>query len=372
MKKILIIAGTRPEAIKLIPVYKEFRKVRAWSTLLISTGQHEQMLQSVFGFFKVTPDLNLQIMTKNQKLEQLTATLLEKCASLFDQLQPDLIVVQGDTTTAMAAALAGYYKKIKIAHIEAGLRSFDIHAPFPEEANRRLISVLADFNFAPTHLAARTIRNERVQGKTFVVGNTVIDSLFIAQNRIRGRSPVLRKQFSLQLNGFKKMILITGHRRENFGEGLKQICEAIRILAERHQDISFIYPVHLNPNVIEPVQKALQKNKNVFLIDPVPYDQMVFLMMESYLILTDSGGIQEEAPSLGKPVIIMRSKTERPEGIKAGCSILAGTSKTKIIQIVTTVIENKTVYAKMTKSVNPYGRGDSAQKISRILKKYLL
>lgn len=371
MKKILIIVGTRPEAIKLIPVYKEFKKVKAWKTLLISTGQHKQMLQSVFNFFEVTPDLGLQIMTKNQTLEQLTGTLLVRCAALYDQLQPDLIVVQGDTTTAMAAALAAYYKKIRIAHVEAGLRSFDIQAPFPEEANRRMISLLADFNFAPTRLAAVAIRSERVQGKTYIVGNTVIDSLLIARKRIRGQSLLLRKQYSSQLNGFKKMILITGHRRENFGEGFKQICEAIRILAIRYQDVSFIYPVHLNPNVREPVRKTLSQSKNVFLIDPVPYDQMVFLMMESYLILTDSGGIQEEAPSLGKPVIIMRSKTERPEGIKAGCSILAGTSKTKIIRLVTEVIENKTVYLRMTKSVNPYGSGNSSFQISRILKKHL-
>jgi UDP-N-acetylglucosamine 2-epimerase (non-hydrolysing) len=372
MKKILIIAGTRPEAIKLVPVYKEFRKVKNWNTLLISTGQHKQMLLSVFSFFEVTPDLNLQVMTKNQTLDQLTATLLIKCASLYDQLQPDLIIVQGDTTTAMAAALAAYYKKIKIAHIEAGLRSFDIQSPFPEEANRRMISLLADFNFAPTNLSAKAIRKEGVHGKTFVVGNTVIDSLLIARKRIRGQSRSLRKRYALQLNGFKKMILITGHRRENFGDGLIQICDAIRILAKRYQEISFVYPVHLNPNVTLPVHKSLGQSKNVFLIDPVPYDEMVFLMMESYLILTDSGGMQEEAPSLGKPVIIMRSKTERPEGIKAGCSILAGTSKTKIVQLVSKFIENKAVYSRMTKSVNPYGHGDSSLKISRILKKHLL
>jgi UDP-N-acetylglucosamine 2-epimerase (non-hydrolysing) len=372
MKKILIIAGTRPEAIKLIPVYKQFKKVRNWHTLLISTGQHKQMLQSVFGFFEITPDVNLEIMTKNQTLEKLTATLLVKCATLYEQHQPDLVVVQGDTTTAMAAALAAYYKKIKIAHIEAGLRSFDIGAPFPEEVNRRVISLLGDYNFAPTLQSAQSIQNESVQGKTFVVGNTVIDSLLIAKKKIKGQSGILKKHFALQLNGFKKMILITGHRRENFGEGFIQICAAINMLARRYPDVSFIYPVHLNPNVREPVHKALHKNKNVFLIEPVPYDQMVFLMMESYLILTDSGGIQEEAPTLGKPVIIMRSKTERPEGVKAGCSILAGTSTNKIVQSVIKLLESKAVYSKMTKSVNPYGSGNSALQISSILKKYVL
>jgi UDP-N-acetylglucosamine 2-epimerase (non-hydrolysing) len=370
MKRIIVIVGTRPEAIKLIPVYKELRKEKKWQTYFVSTGQHKQMLQEVFDFFEIKPDLDLQIMTENQTLQQLTSSLLLSCSSLYDELQPQLVIVQGDTTTAMAASFAAYYKKIKIAHVEAGLRSFDIQAPFPEEVNRRVISLISDFNFAPTSLAKKVLIKEKVQGKIFAVGNTGIDSLLHTRKKVKKEFSVLKKKYAQQLDGFKKMVLVTGHRRESFGRGFKEICEAIRSLATRYPKVSFVYPVHLNPNVRKTVFSILSDTKNIFLIEPVPYDHMVFLMMESYLILTDSGGIQEEAPSLGKPVVVMREKTERPEGIKAGCCVLAGTSKNKIVTIVAKLLDNKVAYSKMAKVASPYGRGDSSIQIVGVLKKY--
>jgi UDP-N-acetylglucosamine 2-epimerase (non-hydrolysing) len=370
-KKIVIIVGTRPEAIKLIPVFKELRKVKQWEVVLVSTGQHKEMLDQIFVFFDVSPHHDFSVMVKNQGLDRLTSSLLAKCSDFFDEVHPDLVIVQGDTTTSMAATLAAYYKKIQVAHVEAGLRSYNIQAPFPEEVNRRIISLIADFHFAPTTLAMNVLRYEKAPGRLLNVGNTVIDSLLQAKKLVRQRKAEFAAHYEKLLKGYDRMILITGHRRENFGKGFEDICQAIRDLAVRYPKTSFVYPVHLNPNVRGPVFTLLDSLPNVFLIDPVPYDHMVFLMMQCYLILTDSGGIQEEGPTLGKPVIVMRETTERPEGIKAGCNVLAGTSRIKIVRLTKSLLEDKKVYARMSRAKNPYGEGDSSVRIRKALQKYL-
>ena len=371
MQKILIITGTRPEAIKLLPVYLEFKKNKKWDVQLISTGQHKEMLWSIFDFFQVRPDYDMEIMTDNQTLETLSSQILQKCADLFRQQKPNLVIVQGDTTTAMMAALSAFYQRIPVAHIEAGLRSHNMYAPFPEEINRRAISLMTTLHFAPTRTAEIAIKKESVSGKIHNVGNTVIDSLLFTRAKVKKNIKHFEQYYSTMLSGHKRMILITGHRRENFGAGFINICDAIQGLAKLHPAIAWIYPVHLNPNVREIVFERLKNLKNVFLIDPVPYDHMVFLMMSSYFILTDSGGIQEEAPALGKPVIVMRTTTERPEGIKAGCSILAGNSKAKIIQITNELLRNKERYQRMSTAKNPYGKGNSAKQIATAVKNFL-
>lgn len=370
MRNVIIVLGTRPEAIKLLPVYVALKKSGV-NTLLVSTGQHKQMLLPIFDFFQVQPDHDMEVMTENQSLESLTAQVLQKCSLLFKAEQPRLVVVQGDTTTAMAAALSAFYQHIPIAHVEAGLRSYDHYAPFPEEVNRRVISLAAALHFTPTASASRAVRQEHVPGKVHQVGNTVIDSLLFARAKVKKYSDRFAKQYAPMFENFKRTILITGHRRENFGEGFINICEAIRTLANAFPAVSWVYPVHLNPNVLDVVRQRLGGLPNVFLIDPVPYDHMVFLMSRSYFVLTDSGGIQEEAPALGKPVIVMRRVTERPEGVKAGCCVLAGNSKAKIVSTTKTLLNDKAKYAKMAKAKSPYGKGDSARQIAQIVKKFL-
>lgn len=366
MKKILVIVGTRPEAIKLLPLYLELKTNRGCKTLLVSTGQHREMLSVIFNFFKVVPDFDMNVMTRSQSLEKMTLQLIEKCVDYFKNANPDLIIVQGDTTSSMTGAVAAFYRRIPVAHVEAGLRSYDKFSPFPEEFNRRVISLIADFHFAPTKIAASAIKRELVRGKILVVGNTVIDSLIFAQKEVIKRKKELEKKFQF-ISGFEKMILITGHRRESFGQGFLNICESITKLAQRYRNIVFLYPVHLNPNVKGPVFEKLDNISNVHLIEPVSYDEMVYLMMRSFLIMTDSGGIQEEAPSLGKPVVILREVSERPEGIKSGCSVLAGTSAKKIIRVTKGIIDSEKIYMKMARAVNPYGSGDSAKKIAGFL-----
>ncbi|HRJ29545.1 MAG TPA: UDP-N-acetylglucosamine 2-epimerase (non-hydrolyzing) [Cyclobacteriaceae bacterium] len=368
MKKALVIVGTRPEAIKLIPVFKELKRSKHWLTLLISTGQHHEMLKSIFDFFEVQPDIDLAVMTKNQSLAGLTGLLLSACTTVIENHSPDLIIVQGDTTTAMVGALAGFYKRVPIAHIEAGLRSYDKTAPFPEEVNRRVISAMADFHFAPTKTAAEALKYERVQGKIKVVGNTVIDSLIFATKKVSKQLKKFDRKYTNVVDQYERMILITGHRRESFGDGFKNICKAIQVLASTYPKISFVYPVHLNPNVKDVVFNMLDGLPNVYLINPVAYDDMVYLMTKSYLILTDSGGVQEEAPSLGKPVLIMREKTERPEGVEAGCSLLVGASQKRIVKAVKNLVDNTRKYKSMARAVNPYGRGDSAARIVSCLR----
>lgn len=370
MKRIVIIIGTRPEAIKLIPVYREFQKTGKHEVLLISTGQHHEMLDDTFKFFRVEPHYKLEIMKQNQTLDSLSSALLSTCSELFRSLTPDLVMVQGDTTSSMSAALAAFYQQIPVAHIEAGLRSFDSLAPYPEEVNRRVISLIAQYHFAPTKQAASWIRREKVPGKIYTVGNTVIDSLLHVKRDVVLRRKYFDALYQDALDAYSQMVLITCHRRESFGEGFTAICQAIRELSVRYTDTSFIYPVHLNPNVKIPARDALADLPNVFLIDPVPYDHMVYLMIKSKLILTDSGGIQEEGPALGKPVLVMREKTERPEGIRAGCSVLAGTSKEKIVRHAKKIMDNPVVYRKMARASNPYGKGDSSKKICNALRTF--
>ncbi len=372
MKKILVIVGTRPEAVKLLPVFTALKKRKNIVPMLISTGQHRQMLKPIFDFFEMQPDLDMKIMTRNQTLPKLTAQLILKCSVFFEQEKPDLIIVQGDTTTAMTASLAAFYQRIPVAHIEAGLRSHNIFSPFPEEVNRKIISTMAQLHFAPTQSSAAALKTENVSGKIFMVGNTVIDSLLFTQKKIKSQQKKFLEIYKGLLKPFAKMILITGHRRESFGAGFLSICEAIRTLSIQYPDVSFIYPLHLNPNVREPVLKHLSDLSNVFLIDPVPYDHMVFLMSQCSFILTDSGGVQEEAPSMNKPVIVMRDTTERPEGVKAGCSVLVGTSKQKIVRTAKILLEDTQVYNKMSRIKNPYGKGDSAKKIVNCISTYLL
>lgn len=370
MRKVVIVLGTRPEAIKLLPVYLALRKARV-NTMLVSTGQHKQMLLPIFDFFRVKPDHDMRVMTENQSLDTLTAQLLQKCSQLFKDEAPGLVIVQGDTTTAMAAALSAFYLRIPVAHVEAGLRSYDHYAPFPEEVNRRSIGLVAALHFTPTSSATKAVRLEHLPGRIHQVGNTVIDSLQFALKTIKKYSAALETQYAPVLGNFERTVLITGHRRENFGSGFINICDAIRALAHAFPSVSWVYPVHMNPNVHDVVKQRLDGLPNVFLIAPVPYDHMVFLMSRSYLILTDSGGIQEEAPALGKPVIVMRNVTERPEGVKAGCCILAGNSRTKIVATARMLLNDKVRYSRMAKAKSPYGKGDSAQRIARVVKAFL-
>ncbi len=330
------------------------------------------MLNSMYSFFAIIPDVEFDVMQFNQSLATLTNAILTKMTDLLARDNPDLIIVQGDTTTAMASALSAFYLKIPVGHVEAGLRSFDNFAPFPEEVNRKIISSLAKFHFAPTKRSYSVLKAEKVMGHIQFTGNTVIDSLVYSRQLVtkykrNGRFKDLQKI----VEPFDGVVLITGHRRENFGPGLESICESINILAKRFPTHAFIYPVHLNPNVREVVNNRLSSIQNVFLLDPVGYPEMIFLLDSCKIILTDSGGIQEEAPSFRKPVLIMRSITERMEGVEAGCSLLVGTSKRKIVKFVTMLLTDSEVYKRMSISVNPYGDGKSADRIKKILLRYL-
>lgn len=371
MKNIAIILGTRPEAIKLIPVYKQLKKVKSFNIVLVSTGQHKEMLDQIFNFFEVTPDYEFELMQKNQGLTELSARIMMKLGDFFKKTAIDAIIVQGDTTTTMISSLTAFYHKIKVLHVEAGLRTYDKYSPFPEEANRQITSVIADVHFTPTHNASNLLLNEIGDRQVKMVGNTVIDSLLFAERKVESQANFYFHVYKEMLLLYDKMILITGHRRENFGQGFKNICEAIKSLAKIYPNTSFIYPVHLNPNVKNMVYYELGGISNVFLIDPVPYDHIVFLMKQSYIVLTDSGGIQEEAPSFNKPLVVLRDNTERPEGIQAGCSILAGTDSNKIINIVTRLIEDESFYNKMSHIKNPYGDGKASEYIRFALVKYL-
>ncbi len=366
MKKIAIVIGTRPEAIKLIPVYLELKKNPLCETILISTGQHKEMLQQIFSFFEVTPNHELGLMTANQGLAQITSLLLQRLDELFKVVLPDWVVVQGDTTTAMTAALTSFYHKIKVAHVEAGLRSYDNLAPYPEEVNRKIISQIADLHLAPTETAKQNLLNEK-HPHVHVVGNTVIDALLMGKACVESLQDVFNAQFASIVSANKPLVLITAHRRESFGDGLKNICEAIRELAASHSECEFVFPVHLNPNISEPVNELLSGLSNIHLLKPLPYGEMIFLMSKARLILTDSGGIQEEAPALHVPFIVLRDVTERPEGIAAGCGILAGTEKNKIVSAFNSIYDHPANYDRMARSVNPYGDGTSSRQIVSLL-----
>ena len=367
MKKLLFIFGTRPEAIKMIPIYKKFKNSTLFDVKLCITAQHREMLDEVLNIFDVKADYDLNIMKKNQSLTKLSSRLLESLDKVLKN-RFDLVFVHGDTTTSFFGALASYYHKIDVAHIEAGLRTNNIYSPYPEELNRQLTSKIAKYHFAPTIEAKNNLLKENINKNIFVVGNSVVDALFLALKKIKNNLK-LEKQI-LEKIGYKfsnkKIVLITGHRRENFGKGFFKICKSIKKLAKKYPNIDFVYPVHLNPNVQKPVFEILSNLKNVYLLKPLDYLSFVYLMDKSYLILTDSGGIQEEAPSLGKPVLVMRENTERPEALEAGTIKLVGT--TKIEKEISNLLDNKKEYKKMAKAINPYGDGKTSKYIFNIIK----
>lgn len=377
MTKILIIFGTRPEAIKIAPLVKEFQKSSKFNTKVCVTAQHRQMLDQVLEIFDIRPDYDLNIMKENQDLYDVTSNILLEIKKVFDDFKPDYVFVHGDTTTTFASSLAAFYKQIKICHIEAGLRTFNIYNPFPEEANRVLTSKLAKFHFAPTNTAMQNLLNENIDKNSILVtGNTVIDALFWVLKKIKNDEN-LDKNIYEKLQNFidnkfdikkDKFILVTAHRRENFGDGIKNICKALEILAKNNPNISFIYPVHLNPNIKNPVYEALCNISNIYLIKPLDYLEFSYLMDLSYLVLTDSGGIQEEAPSLGKPVLVLRDTTERPEAVEAGTVKLVGTCIEKIVNDAQLLIDNKKEYKKMSKASNPYGDAKACARIVKFLK----
>jgi UDP-N-acetylglucosamine 2-epimerase (non-hydrolysing) len=371
-KRILSIFGTRPEAIKMAPVIKALEShPKEFESLVCVTAQHREMLDQVLNLFRIKPDFDLNLMQENQKLSKLTSDILISLDQLLDKVKPDWVLVQGDTTTTMAASLAAFYHRTHIAHIEAGLRTYNKYAPFPEEINRHMTSVIADLNFAPTEEAKQNLLKEGVgEEKIFVTGNTVIDALLMIVER-QSQPGVQEKwnryfsdKFGISFDNGRRQILVTGHRRESFGEGFENICNALREIVLSYEDVEIIYPVHLNPNVQEPVRRILNNTKRIHLIQPLDYEPFVYLMSKSYLILTDSGGIQEEAPSLGKPVLVMRETTERPEAVKAGTARLVGTDQNKIRSETNLLLSNKETYLAMSMAWNPYGDGKAAARIT--------
>ena len=384
MKKILLVFGTRPEAIKMAPLVLEFRKYKEkFETVVCVTGQHREMLDQVLRLFEITPDYDLNIMQANQDLYDVTNRILTGLKVVLKQVKPDLVFVHGDTTTSTSAALAAFYQQIPVAHVEAGLRTGNIYSPWPEEMNRQLTGRLATYHFAPTSLAKQNLLKENIREKNIeVTGNTVIDALHWVVNLIAENNDLsLSLQTDLVEKGYdltrllqgKRMVLITGHRRENFGEGFLNICRAIKQLALKFPNIDFVYPMHLNPNVRKPVLDILgEAEGNVFLIEPLSYLSFVYMMKKSLLILTDSGGVQEEAPGLGKPVLVMRDTTERPEAVEAGTVILVGTDNNKIINGVSDLVNNVNgLYDSMSHAENPYGDGKACERIIKwLIKQY--
>ena len=367
-QKILFIFGTRPEAIKMAPLIIEFQKHSGeFETHICVTAQHRQMLDQVLQVFDINPDYDLDLMEEGQSLLQLTARVFSGLEKIFSEVKPDWVLVQGDTSTVMAASVAAFYAGIKVGHVEAGLRSHDRYAPFPEEINRRIASVTADLHFAPTEAARRALLAEGIDDKMIhVTGNTVIDALLWVREKVRQKQPDIATRLKEKL-GVKRMILVTGHRRESFGEGFEQICLALKDIAEQQKDTVIVYPVHLNPNVREPVNRILNGHDNILLIEPLSYTDFVWLMDRSYLILTDSGGVQEEAPSLGKPILVMRDVTERMEGIEAGTAKLVGTDRQKILSETSRLLTDRTEYDRMGQANSPYGDGKSSKKILDII-----
>jgi UDP-N-acetylglucosamine 2-epimerase (non-hydrolysing) len=365
-KRLLFVFGTRPEAIKMAPVILEAKKYKVFDVIVCVTAQHREMLDQVLKLFEIKPDIDLDIMTPNQTLSGITAKVISEMEKIIKSIKPDVVIVQGDTTTVMATGLVCFYNKVPLAHIEAGLRSFDIYSPFPEELNRKVVSLFAEYNFAPTTKAAAILKDEGVdEKKIYMVGNTVIDAMLSILAK-----PAPRIAYDLiEAIGNKKILLVTAHRRENFGERLISICNGLKRIVEENDEVAIIYPVHLNPNVRESVYKILNNHERIFLIEPVEYDALVHLMKHSYIVLTDSGGIQEEAPTLGKPVLVMRTETERPEGIEAGTAKLVGPNEETIVTETNNLLKDSKEYNKMAKAVNPYGDGQSAKRIIEILMK---
>lgn len=377
----MFVFGTRPEAIKMAPLIKEFQKYSdIFEVKVCVTGQHREMLDQVLSIFDITPDYDLNIMRSNQDLYDITAKILLGMRNVLFENQPEVVFVHGDTISSTTAALAAFFQKIPVAHVEAGLRTNDIYSPWPEEMNRQITSRLATYHFAPTESAKQNLLIENVKEENILItGNTVIDTLNVVNNLIETDeklkstlvNTLIKNGYNLGRLKERKLILITGHRRENFGDGFLEICKAIGTLSDKFPEVDFVYPVHLNPNVQEPVNNILKptNRSNLFLIEPIEYFPFVLLMKSSYLILTDSGGIQEEAPSLGKPVLVMRNSTERPEAVEAGTVKLVGANAEIIINEVTRLLENKTEYDKMNKAKNPYGDGTASIKIVDYLRK---
>lgn len=369
-KKVLTVIGTRPEAIKLASVVLELeQRPASFISRVCLTAQHREMLDQPLALFGIRPDYDLNIMSPGQTLAQITARAINGLDKVVAKEKPDVLLVQGDTTTAFCGALVGYYHQIKVGHVEAGLRTGQKYAPFPEEINRRLVGQIADLHFAPTEHAKQALLKEGLsEANIFVTGNTVIDALLWARKRVRAIQPELPEGLSRSLEE-RRVILVTGHRRESFGEGFENICQAIRKVANAFADIAFVYPVHLNPRVREPVRRILGAHPRIHLIEPLSYAPFVWLMDRAKIVLTDSGGVQEEAPSLGKPVLVMRETTERPEGISAGNALLVGVKKERIALELTRLLQNPKQCAKMAAVNNPYGDGHAALKIVKILAK---
>jgi len=375
VKRILVVFGTRPEAIKMAPVIEVLKKEKQWCELKVCvTAQHREMLDQVLSLFQIDPDIDLSIMAPGQDLFDITTRVIGSLKEVLMNENPDLVLVHGDTTTTFATTLSCYYLKIPVAHVEAGLRTGDLHSPWPEEANRHLTSVLASYHFAPTLIAKQNLQNESIPDKSvFVTGNTVVDALLTVVQRLKtdsGLCSSIASRYS-SLSNDKKMILVTGHRRENFGAPFKSFCLALKTLSER-DDVEIVYPVHLNPNVQKPVNSILSDRSNVHLLEPVDYLDFVYLMMNCYFIVTDSGGIQEEAPSLGKPVLLTRNTSERPEGIHSNTVKLVGTDRDVIVSSALTLLNDDEYYQQISEENNPYGDGKAASRIRDHIKQVLV
>lgn len=380
MKTIMLVFGTRPEAIKMCPLVKEFQKhTDEFNTIVCVTGQHREMLDQVLTIFDVRPDYDLNIMKQGQDLTDVTARVLTGMRDVFKECKPDVVLVHGDTTTSTAAALAAFYAQIPVGHVEAGLRTHNIYSPWPEEMNRQITGRIAEYNFSPTPLSEKNLLEEKAHGKVYVTGNTVIDALHMVVDKLKNDASLAKEQDSIllqagydiaRLNNGKKLVLITGHRRENFGDGFVRMVTAMKELSEKYTDVDFVYPMHLNPNVRKPIHEVFGEElarSNFFFIEPLQYLEFVHLMSKANIVLTDSGGIQEEAPGLGKPVLVMRDTTERPEALASGTVHLVGTDYNKILNEVSTLIEDSEAYSKMSQAVNPYGDGKACSRIVRIL-----
>lgn len=369
--KVLTVFGTRPEAIKMAPIIHSLGNNSFFDIRVCVTAQHREMLDQALALFEITPNYDLNIMQPGQSLNDVTASVLRGLKPVFDEFCPDIVLVHGDTATTFAASLAAYYQKIPVGHVEAGLRTGDLYSPWPEEGNRKLTATLANYHFAPTETSRNNLINEGIKKDTiFVTGNTVIDALLWVKEKLDNDTVLKADLLSYYpfLNDNKKIILVTGHRRESFGGGFERICEALRQIASNHSNTQIVYPVHLNPNVQEPVNRLLKDMDNIYLIEPLDYLPFVNLMNQASIILTDSGGIQEEAPSLGKPVLVMRDTTERPEAIEAGTVKLVGTSIEKIVNTVDCLLKDEQLYLSMSKAHNPYGDGMASKRIAELLK----
>ena len=375
----MLVFGTRPEAIKMCPLVKEFQKhSESFKTVVCVTGQHREMLDQVLSIFDVTPDYDLNIMKQGQDLYDVTARVLTGMHDVFKECKPDVVLVHGDTTTSTAAALAAFYAQIPVGHVEAGLRTHDIYSPWPEEMNRQITGRIAEYNFSPTPLSEKNLLEEKAHGKVYVTGNTVIDALHMVTKKLKDDALLAKEQEKIllqagydiaRLNNGKKLVLITGHRRENFGDGFIRMVTAMKDISEKYPDDDFVYPMHLNPNVRKSIHEVFGEDltrPNFFFIEPLQYLEFVHLMSKASIVLTDSGGIQEEAPGLGKPVLVMRNTTERPEALASGTVHLVGTDYNKIMNEVSTLLDDATAYEKMSKAVNPYGDGRACERIVEI------